>query len=71
VRPAAAPRSRGSRRRSPVTIANWVNSGQLVLLTTGFGHAFYIGTIRKRRPATPSRIIGPVTFSTAAASSTT
>ena len=49
---------------APVTIANYVNSGELVLLTTGFGHAFYIGhnPLAQAGYRLPNRI-GPVTFS--------
>jgi 4-amino-4-deoxy-L-arabinose transferase-like glycosyltransferase len=49
---------------APVTLANWINSSQLVLLTTGFGHAFYIGHNSQAQAGynLPNRI-GPVTFS--------
>jgi hypothetical protein len=49
---------------APVTIANYVNSGDLVLLTTGFGHAFYIGhnPLAQAGYQLPNRI-GQVTFS--------
>lgn len=49
---------------APVTVANYVNSGQVVLLTTGFGHAFYIGhnPLAQAGYRLPNRI-GPVTFS--------
>lgn len=49
---------------APVTLANYVNSGHLVLLTTSAGHNFYIGHNPLSRPGyhLPNRI-GPVTFS--------
>jgi len=48
---------------APVTLANWKTSGHFVLLTTGFGHAFYIGhnPLAAAGYELPNRI-GPVTF---------
>ena len=48
----------------PITAANYVNSGDLVVLTTGTGHSFYIGhnPLARAGYQLPSRI-GPVAFS--------